>query len=595
MRSRAASATPDQWRDRALAAERGGNMPEARALMERGMAEHSRDASLANSAANFVMRAHDYGAAAALFGTAAALEPGSLEYALNHAIALNRLERFSDSLAVLGRFTESGKIVPRYCSTRGTAERGAGNLRAAGEWFERCLSVEPSHVRALHGRARLALERGEDGALDRFDRAIAVNQGEADLWLGRAQALDVAGRSDEARAIAQTLVEQAPHWSHGTRFLAQLRLAAGESDYDSHYAGAAAKVPQDPNIRADHAELLAGQDRFEEAADILAKARQDFPATHRFALLEAVHAGAAGNVERAETCFAACETQGTERWVQEARHRIRLGKYELAGELAARALDETPWDISAWALRGIVWRLLDDPRAAWLYGQDKGDITGDAGGFERAFQPEQGDMTGDAGGLVQYLPLDEGKAGLASAMPLLNRLHDGSPLPLGQSLRGGTQTRGILFARGEPELADLHGSLLKTLETYRANAPDLDPEHPLLRHRDTPWKLAGSWSVRLTGGGDFHTSHIHPQGIVSSALYCEIPPADKADPNAGSLEIGRPPPDLRLDLPPLRVIAPKPGHLALFPSFLHHGTRPFASGRRMSVAFDVIPKENSIP
>ena len=58
----------------------------------------------------------------------------------------------------------------------------------------------------------------------------------------------------------------------------------------------------------------------------------------------------------------------------------------------------------------------------------------------------------------------------------------------------------------------------------------------------------------------------------------------------GALELGRPPRDLGLDLPPLRTLAPHPGHLALFPSFLHHGTTPFAGGRRMSVAFDVVPE-----
>ena len=40
---------------------------------------------------------------------------------------------------------------------------------------------------------------------------------------------------------------------------------------------------------------------------------------------------------------------------------------------------------------------------------------------------------------------------------------------------------------------------------------------------------------------------------------------------------------------PLHLIAPRPGRLVLFPSFLHHGTRAFAAGERLTVAFDVNP------
>ena len=97
--------------------------------------------------------------------------------------------------------------------------------------------------------------------------------------------------------------------------------------------------------------------------------------------------------------------------------------------------------------------------------------------------------------------------------------------------------------------------------------------------------ITGSWSVRLTGGGH-HVSHVHPLGLISSASYFAIP--ETAEGSAeGRLELGRPSPDLRLDLEPLHSIAPRVGWLALFPSFLHHGTTPFSAGERMTVAFDV--------
>jgi hypothetical protein len=223
----------------------------------------------------------------------------------------------------------------------------------------------------------------------------------------------------------------------------------------------------------------------------------------------------------------------------------------------------------------MAWRLAGDAHAAWLHDQP---------------------------GLVQLHPLVARKGLVAEAIAELRRLHAGSAMPLGQSLRGGTQTRGILFHRTEPVLAELHEAIRATLETYRAQLPPRDDTHPLLRHRDTPWRLLGSWSVRLTGGaagandtgGDYHTAHIHPQGIISSALYLVVPSAAAdAEAKRGWLEVGRPPPDLRLDLEPLRVICPREAHLALFPSTLYHGTTPFGAAssgaaERMTVAFDVV-------
>jgi hypothetical protein len=74
--------------------------------------------------------------------------------------------------------------------------------------------------------------------------------------------------------------------------------------------------------------------------------------------------------------------------------------------------------------------------------------------------------------------------------------------------------------------------------------------------------------------------------VLSSAFYVRVPALDESS-REGWLELGRPPPDLRMDLEPLATIEPEAGNLVLFPSYLYHGTRPFTSGERLSVAFDV--------
>jgi hypothetical protein len=92
--------------------------------------------------------------------------------------------------------------------------------------------------------------------------------------------------------------------------------------------------------------------------------------------------------------------------------------------------------------------------------------------------------------------------------------------------------------------------------------------------------------VRLTGEG-FHVNHVHPAGWISSAFYVALPEASMGGvTHSGWLSLGEAT-ELGLDLPPVRMVEPKPGRLVLFPSTMWHGTRSFAAGERLTVAFDV--------
>lgn len=430
----------------------------------------------------------------------------------------------------------------------------------AARLCDEALALEPRHSRALHNRAEVALERGEADALRRFDRALAVNPGDGNLWLGKAQALKAIGDLKGARIVAEQICTQAPGFIAALHFLTGLRLAAGEKDFAAPFRIAASKTPQDPNIAAGHADALAGLDLATEAAEVAARARERFPAEPHFALLEAVHAGTAGEWDRADAIFAELPANLPNRAQHEARHRIRAGDLDQTDRLLDLALAKEPWSVPAWALRGVVSRMKDDSRAHWLHQQT---------------------------GLIQFRPL-KGRGGLIEdALAASEKLHANAAMPLGQSLRGGSQTRGLLLNRCEPVFDELRAAIEATLEDYRCDLPAHDKTHPLLRHRKEAWRLAGSWSVRLAGGSDYHTSHIHPGGIISSALYLALPQI-AGGAGEGALELGRPPKDLGTDLGPLCTIAPKAGHLALFPATLYHGTTPFASGERVTVAFDVV-------
>lgn len=554
--------SPDQYRAQAQSLAGSGDLTGARRVLEQACSEHRNNASLANSAGNMAMKAGESDVAVAAFGKAAALDPTSIEFATNHAIALSALGRHREALAALVPHENAGERDARFCSVRASAARGAGSLDDAAEWYDRSLAAAPGGAKATHGRARVALERGEADAARRFERAVTLNQTDPEAWLGLAEALDLAGESGRARDLAQQLVGQAPHWVAALRLLAQIRLAAGKPDFASHFAEAERKLPQDAAIARAHVEVLDSHDLFDQALEVAAAARVRFADDPAMALLEAAQAGVAGEDERAEAIFSELEYDAPARWLQEARHCIRTDQYGRAERLLDRLLSQQHDHISAWAMRDLLWRASGDERSDWLHGQE---------------------------GLVQMVELPEAEAVLRDAVPLLHGLHDRAAFPLGQSLRGGTQTRGNLFQRTEPALTRLHRSLMQALEIYRSGLPGADGDHPLLKHRDEPWAITGSWSVRLSGGGDHHAAHLHPQGVISSAFYCELPDdLGEQDDRAGWIELGRPPPEMRMALEPLHSLRPRRGHLALFPSTLYHGTRPFTEGRRMTVAFDVI-------
>lgn len=554
--------SPREYNARAQAAESQGKREEALQIMVEGIAAHPSSAELYNSFGSLALKAGQKGEAVRYFGRAMALDPDNFEFGLNQVIALGSVGSNDHALELARSLEAQGSDNPRYWSARGNVARAARAMDDAAKSYDRCLQLDPVHPRGLHGRARCALERGEDDLVNCFDKALAVNQGEADLWLGKVQSLDAAGETAAAIALALQLVESVPHWTEALRLLAQLRISRGDTDYDSHFLAASAKSSNAPVIPHAHIQLLASQDEFEKAAQVAGNAAAAFPGEPWFRLAEATNAGMAGDSTRAASIFAKLDFDTAERWLQEGRHHLRNGRLDQAEPMLSKALDSPDLMHSAYSLLGILWRLSENPRAKWLHGQE---------------------------GLVQSLSLRNPEGFLTEVVTTLEELHDKSSFPVGQSLRGGTQTRHILFLRHEPVLAALQKAIENTLEEYRSSLPAMDERHPLLRHRDEEWTLAGSWSVRLRGGGDYHVPHIHPQGMLSSALYLVVPPKIDDMQQSGWLEIGRPPADLKLDLPPLQTIRPRRGQLALFPSTLYHGTRPFSGDKRMTVAFDVIP------
>lgn len=547
-------------RDHALAAARSGDDDVAVRLFAEAAAQCPRDAALLNSAGNFHARAARHDKALFYFDKAIAANADFGEAIINRTITLAAMGQQREALAALCADEPKLRGLSRYWSARAGLEVALDERVAASHSYEQCLAIAPTHVLGLHGRARMALDRGEEDMVARFDRALALTPSDAQLWLGRANALDHGGRATEARQIVEALVEQVPEWPDALELLAQLRWAAGErQDFSAHYAAVIRRFPHNSLLYRSWCRMLAGVDRYIEAADIAGIGHRACPEDPELALREAVHRGEAGEDDVAERIFARLLLDTDDRSMHEARHWLRRGDPERAEHLLA-PIASAHGPVAAWALRDIAWRMLGDPRHAWLH-QNR---------------------------FIRLVPLELSDRDLRAVIAVLDRLHDTAAMPIGQSVRDGTQTRGGLFDRGEAEIVRFHDAVVRTITRYRNELPPRDDGHPLLRYRDTTMRVAGSWSIRLMQGG-FHTSHIHPEGVLSSACYLSLPEPESADPFAGGLELGCPPTDLRLALPPVQIVKPELGFCALFPSTLYHATRRFSTGKRMTVAFDVAP------
>ena len=555
----AAGDRPEVCHLAALVARRQGDVSQALDLFRRALVGAPRDPQIHNNYANLLAQTGDHASALhhygrAIEGTGAA----AIDALFNRAALLNRLDRHEDALVDLDATIRLAPANAAAHSLRGIVLRSLERLDEAADALDRALALQSSRPIALQGRARVALERGEAGAASLFRRCIAAGAGDRDVLLGLANALEAEG-DPQGMALLANAVEQFPDWVEAHEELARMRSEAGQGNaLTASFVAALAKQPGNSALHVAHWRTLSRADRHAEALMAVAEARAVLPDGPELSLEEVNLAIEARDWERADIVLRSIGHL-PEALVPGARRALAGGEADRAAVLLDARIAEEPDDIAAWAYRDLAWRVLDDPRHQWLSGQP---------------------------GLHATSDLDFAQSDLDDLAALLRSLHLARTHPIGQSLRQGTQTRGRLLQRTEPVLRHLRSRLLAAIRSHLEKLPPKDERHPLLRHRGETPQLAGSWSVRLTAQG-FHVSHIHTRGLLSSAMYVSLPPDIGSGDRSGWLELGRPPEALGLGLPPLALVEPRPGRLALFPSYMFHGTRPFSAGERLSVAFDV--------
>ena len=447
----------------------------------------------------------------------------------------------------------------RIWQVLGLAYRNLEEMTAALEALEQAARLAPHDALIAHTLARATMEAGLPASA-LFDRAHGLAPGDASILLGRAAAQFAEGRREDAIAGLDHQLAANPGWLLGHVTVSRLRWMCGDQEaYAASLDRALGHAPGEVALWRQLAGIQMQARHYDRALLTLARARATAGDSLLFDSAEAACWSEKGETGRADPIFRriglSSEPSAAESYV---RHLLRSGRPAEAAAIAESRL-AGEGGLAMWPYLASAWRLTGDVRWEWLEGHPR---------FIGVYD------IGDKAGSLEAL------AGR------LRSLHVATHQPLEQSVRGGTQTDGPLFARIDPEIRSLRSAIVEAVQAYIAQLPPADPGHPLLGLPRSPVRFSGSWSVRLTDGGH-HANHVHLAGWISSAFYVSLPDSGVggAD-HAGWLALGEAS-EVGVDLPPLRLIEPKPGRLILFPSTMWPGTRPFEAGERLTVAFDV--------
>lgn len=485
---------------------------------------------------------------------------------VEQAKAMAAAGRLDEALQVLAGVVAKADAPWQALSVQADLLKRAGRLADSAAMSQRLVAVRPHSVPARHNLASTLGDLGRAAEAEAACRgAIAIGGDAPETWLVLARAMQAQSRFDEAENAYRQALARRPGYGDALRDLSQL-IWMRDADLEAACAPldvAIAASPDVPTPRQIKARLLEYAGEVERAYRTLvagpldgpgelAAAQACLPLDPRRALDHANRAAALAGGEVAAIM------------VTQAECLLALGQAEAALVPIKALRVREPLNQHVLAFQATAWRMLGDARYRQLYDYDA---------FVRPYRLEtpQGWTS-----LEAYL-VDLAKA--------LHDLHTLKTHPVGQSLRGGSQTAASLAQSDDPAIRAFFQAIDKPIRDYMAAVGQGDD--PLRARNTGEYRIQGSWSVRLRPNG-FHADHIHSNGWLSSACHIELPPAVAGEGREGWLRFGAPP-----SLPSLTAehhVQPHPGTLVLFPSYMWHGTQPFGGeASRLTLAFDVVP------
>lgn len=475
--------------------------------------------------------------------TALRLSPGNLSALLSLGGLLNDVERPEEGEAVLREALALPAPAPMRAALEhnlAVALKMQGRHREALEKFDSALLAAPDLPRAEANRAATLLH------LDRKDDAVEGFR----------------------RAVARDPSHLAAH----QQLNALLYRLGRDDEFLRSYDDAAAKLANPAVLLIAKGGMLARTEKFDDALDCFERAVAAAPDSSAAHVGRALSEAGLNRLDRAIEAYEkalALEPGDVTTQVNLAGTLLRAGDPARALSLTVDAVARRPEDQAALAMHELALRLNADPRA---------DALADYERHVQVFDLEPPDGFSDMASFNAALDA------------YLDTLHGDAREHIDQTLRRGTQTLDPLFDGDNVLVAALRRRIEEAVRLYIAGMTG-GADHPLVSRRTDGFRFTGSWSSRLRDSG-FHTNHIHPKGWISSCYYVALPDAvADEETRQGWIKFGEPSFATALNRPIRRAVQPAPGRLVLFPSYMWHGTVPFADAKnRTTIAFDAVPR-----
>lgn len=523
-----------------------------------------------------------------------------------------------------------------------------GNILIASGDFNAAISVLSEGIKRVGRKYELvfnlarAFQKNQQfsQAFNNFSAACRVNSGSLDAHLGRAECYASLGKLSDSYELYKTLVLQVPEH---VRLLNNFsHLCRRIQRYDEALSLAqklVSLVPGNPQFLRNLAATLALTENSAEALTVYKKALAIEPGNSEIHLELAHWLWFCGDKEPFRFIQAQLEStpEQLELWLGFVHLLIKCDDFEAAKQSLEHFLSRNPNHLAAQQLlsntereRGNFTEALSlsrsvlnsssKPHSTALLNEHAYNLLA-SGKFKDAFKfakalirrepNDQGwwnlytsclrslDESDDYASLCDYerfvhvADCTSDEIDLKELKAYLLQRHSGKRHPIGQSLMDGTQTLEDLFDVEDKPVVTLRRFILNQA-TQHVSSLKSKSGHPLLGRlpEKADFKFTGSWSVKLNPMG-FHKPHFHSAGWISGVFYVDVPAAIQSD-GEGWIEFGRP------NIPGLNdepefVVKPQNGRLALFPSYMWHGTRAFSDGEmRLTVAFDLIPAKERL-
>lgn len=200
---------------------------------------------------------------------------------------------------ILRRELDGGAPREQLAALLGEAELVQGNLAEAREWLAKGEFDDTTRAHGFHMLGRLEARSGNlPAAGAAYDRALAVNPGDADLWVDIGRLRYQGGEQVQAIEAADHAVGLGPQYARALHFRGQLvRDAFGLAAALPWFEAGLSHAPDDSQLLADYAATLGELGRVKEMLKAVRHLAKVDPKNPQVFYLQAVLAARAGKPE----------------------------------------------------------------------------------------------------------------------------------------------------------------------------------------------------------------------------------------------------------------------------------------------------------